>query len=398
VKSLAPKDAATLFLERLLALSEKRPDRTRPAAATPNYDELPTADSVNRFRERMLAAERAGAVEVRHGKRERRHLIERVTVKDPAVLASHLGRKPAPSDADEARAKLLPIASRGAPWVVSVLDEIAACWARATPAFRLPTSAVDSAGEFLSLLAAIANDQARGLDARTFSFKTTRDTKVFDRHAARIATVLASHFGEPAMPAEKVWNRIGLERFVHPVHVKGCLVAADAIGVLVDGRAKPFASFHPELQPLIKLSGKPGALLTIENYASFNRYVREIDDGALVVYTGGFASIGIIQLLKVILEQIDPHVPFFHWGDIDPGGVRIFRFLEEALPQPPIPYRMDQSLAEAHGRPAVRDATVSSIAKTNSALAALAAWFTHGDGIRHLEQEALDPVSPLSGN
>jgi hypothetical protein len=395
--SATPEDTATLFLERLLALSEERPDRARPASAAPDYDGLPTAELVNRFRERMLAAERVGAVEVRHGKRERRHLIERIAVKDPAVLASHLGRKPASLDADEARAELLPIALRGAPWVVSVLDEITARWTRAKPAFRLPPSAVDVAGEFLSLLAAISNDQARGLDARTFSLKTTGDTKVFDRHAARVVTVLASHFGEPAMTAEEVWSRIGLERFAHPVHIKGCIVAADEAGVLVDGRAMPFASFHPELRPLIQFSGKPTALLTIENYATFNRYAREIEDGALVVYTGGFASIGVIELLKVILEKIGPHVPFFHWGDIDPGGLRIFRFLEEALPRPPVPYQMHQSLAEARGRIAARDATLSQIAKTDSALAGLAAWLSKGDGIRHLEQEALDPVSPLCG-
>lgn len=343
-----------------------------------------------------MAAERVGAVSIRYGKRERSHLIERVTVKDPAVLASHLGRKPASSGAGEARARLLPIAARGASWVPSVLDDIVVRWARATPAFRLAPLAVDAAGEFLSLLAAISNEEARGLDGRTFSFRIAGDTKVFDRHAARIATVLASQFGEPTMPAEEVWSRIGLERFAHPVHIKGCVVATDAAGILVDGRATPFASFHSELQPLIRLSGRPSAVLTIENYASFNRYVREIDEGTLVLYTGGFASLGVIELLKTILEKIGPEVPFFHRGDIDPGGLRIFRFLEETLPRAPIPFRMDQTLAETHGRPAARDPTLGAIAKSNSALAALAAWLSQGEEIRHLEQEALDPVSPLT--
>jgi hypothetical protein len=395
MKSAAQEDTATPFLERLLTLSERRPDRTRPASAAPNYDELPTAEGVKRFRERLLAAERIGAIALRHGKRERRHLIERATVKDPALLASHLGRKPASLRADQARSELLPIAAGGAPWVASLLDDIIARWARAEPAFRLPPSAINLAGEFLSLLAAISNDQARGLDARTFSLKTSGDTKTFDRQAARLATVLASRFGEPDMAADEVWSHIGLERFAHPAHVKGCLVAADSVGMLVDGRAKPFASFHPELLPLIQLRGEPTVLLTIENYASFNRYVREIDDGALVVYTGGFASVGVIELLKSILEKVGAIVPFFHWGDIDPGGLRIFRFLEEALPRPPLPHRMDRSLAEAYGRPAARDATLGPIAKTGSAVAALAAWLSRGEAVRHLEQEALDPISPL---
>jgi hypothetical protein len=388
-------DAAGLFLERLLALSERRPDRTRPASAAPDYDGLPSASAIRRFNERMLAAERVGAVTVQHGKRERSHLIERVTVKDSALLASHLGRRLAAVYAEEARGELMPIAFCGEPWVIPVLDDLLCRWARSEPAFRIQPSAMESAGEFLSLLAAISKDQARGLDARTFSLKTTGDTKIFDRHASRLAAALARHYGEPAMSSDDVWRRIGLERFPHPVHVRGCLIAADAEGVLVDGRAKPFASFHPELLPEVQLSGQPKALITIENYASFNRYVREIEDGALVVYTGGFASVGVIELLKVILEKAGPGIPFYHWGDIDPGGLRIFRFLEETLPRPPIPHQMDQPLAEATGRPAARDPSLSQIAKTDSAIAKLAAWLSRGDNVRHLEQEALDPVSPL---
>jgi hypothetical protein len=52
------------------------------------------------------------------------------------------------------------------------------------------------------------------------------------------------------------------------------------------------------MRSLIKLCGQPAALLTIENYASFNRHVREINDGALVLYTGGFASTGVPASLK----------------------------------------------------------------------------------------------------
>ncbi len=44
--------------------------------------------------------------------------------------------------------------------------------------------------------------------------------------------------------------------------------------------------------------------------------------------------------------------------------------------------------------PAIR--TLASLAKSNSALAALAAWLANGENIMHLEQEALEPVSPLS--
>src|SRR5262249_47393127 len=157
-------------------------------------------------------------------------------------------------------------------------------------AYRLSVLDAEPAREFFSLMAAISKDLAKGMDGRTFSLKITGDSKSLDRHASRIANVLALRFGEAGVDHELVWSRIGLERYKHPVHVRGALIAADAQGILVDGRAKPFASFHPDTLALMRLDEQPTALLTIENYASFNRYAREISDGSLVIYTGGFAS------------------------------------------------------------------------------------------------------------
>ena len=149
------------------------------------------------------------------------------------------------------------------------------------------------------------------------------------------------------------------------------------------------------MAPLLKLSAQPTLLLTIENYASFNRYVREIDNGGLVIYTGGFASAGVIEILKSVLGIADSTVPFFHWGDVDPGGLRIFRFLEENLPRKPRPHLMNRTIAEVHGSPARCDPILGSIAKTDSAIASVAEWLAQGDDVKNLEQEALDPISPL---
>src|SRR5262245_42882051 len=105
------EDAATSFLERLLGLSERSPERSRAASAAPNYELLRTADLLARFHERMDAAARVGAVELRRGKRERRHLIDRVTVKDPFILADHLGRAVSSVKAQRVKEALLLAAS-----------------------------------------------------------------------------------------------------------------------------------------------------------------------------------------------------------------------------------------------------------------------------------------------
>jgi len=66
--------------------------------------------------------------------------------------------------------------------------------------------------EFFTLLASISRYEARGLDARTFSFRAANDTKAFDRHASRLAAVLGVRIGQPGAAADVVWAHIGLER------------------------------------------------------------------------------------------------------------------------------------------------------------------------------------------
>jgi hypothetical protein len=278
---------------------------------------------------------------------------------------------------------------------MQVLDEMEARWSRGEQAYRLSPTDVDGSRELLVLLRAISSGEARGLDARTFSLRMTGDTKAFDRQAGRLLSVLAPRLDETS--ADAVWARIGLDRYPHPVHLRGPILVRNAAGVLVDGQGKPFASIHPEMLPFLKSAGVPSYILTIENYASFNRHVRELEDGGLAIYTGGFASAGVVAILTWILKNLDGGIPFFHWGDIDPGGLRIFRYLEETLPRPPRPHLMDRALAEKHGKAAPCDRSLFSIAQSSSAVADLAQWLAQDDTIRHLEQEALDPVTPPFG-
>lgn len=385
---------AATFLARLLTLSERSPDRTRPASLAPDYDELKTAQDLQRFHADIEKAMKCGAVSIRNGKRERRHIVERVTVHNAAALARHLGRSPAHVMAREAREKLELLVADPDSWLIGIIDEVESRWARGESAFRMHPLDVDTALELLMLLLAISKGQAQGVDSRTFSLRATGDTKSFDRQASRVASILAIRFADPQMLAHDVWRRIGLDRFSHPTHLRGPVVVEDTAGILVHGRAKPFASIHLEMLPFLKVVHQPTMILTIENYASFNRYVREIDDGGLIVYLGGFASVSVVETVRTLLHQTGLSLPFFHWGDVDPGGLRIFAFLEQNLPVKPLPHLMDRSIAEKHGKLAAREPSLSSIASSGSRVASVAEWLAYGDDVRHLEQEALDPISP----
>jgi Uncharacterized protein conserved in bacteria C-term(DUF2220)/Uncharacterized protein conserved in bacteria N-term (DUF3322) len=391
VNKLRDADPAAALLERLLVLSERRPDRTHPASAVPNYDELLTADSIARFEAQLQTAANVGAVQVERGKRDRRHLVDRVRVLDAAALARHLGRVTSKKAAEMGREALLSAAEAGAPWVMSVLDRMVERWRRGESAHRLSAADTDEAREFITLLSSISNDRARGLDGRTFSIKATGDSKSFDRHSSRIAAVVAAVLGDEKLSADEVWARLNLERFGHPVHLRGPLSVRDHGALLVDCGARPFASPHPDVVSLLEWQRQPSAVLTVENYSSFNRQVREIEDDTLVVYLGGFPSASVVRVLTWILGSLDASVPFLHWGDIDPGGIRIFRFLEETFPRTPMPHLMNRSIAEACGRPAKADPTLKGIGQSSSAIAPLALWLAEGEHVRHLEQEVVDP-------
>src|ERR1700694_344462 len=208
-------EAGVEFLERLLERSERHPDRSRPASAAPEYDKLSTAQQVGRFHDLMAAAERCAAVEVQRGRRDRGHLIERVRVRDPELLARHLGRPTAPAMAQRARDEVLPITTSGEPWVVAILDEMTGRWARGEASYRLSATQTDATKEFFTLLVSMSRHEARGLDARTFSFRATTDTKAFDRHSSRIAAVLGVQLELPGAAPDVVWSHVGLERFSH---------------------------------------------------------------------------------------------------------------------------------------------------------------------------------------
>jgi hypothetical protein len=151
--TVAESDPAVALLERLLLLSERTPERVRPASLAPNYDELRTAESMSRFESRLLAAQKADAISIEKGKRERRHLIDRVRVKDVAALARHLGRVPTSEIARELNANLAPVAARGEAWVGEVLQSMVAKWSRGEPAHRVVATDRTAAQELIALLA-----------------------------------------------------------------------------------------------------------------------------------------------------------------------------------------------------------------------------------------------------
>ena len=90
-------------------------------------------------------------------------------------------------------------------------------------------------------------------------------------------------------------------------------------------------------------------VLTIENEEVFQSWCRVQNASPhtstlIALYIGGFPSRFKIDFLKTIPS----HYPFHHWGDLDVGGIQIFRYLERELNREIRPYRMGPELLEKH--------------------------------------------------
>jgi hypothetical protein len=87
-------------------------------------------------------------------------------------------------------------------------------------------------------------------------------------------------------------------------------------------------------------------LVTIENATSFHELLAIHQPGVLAIYSGGFAGPALIALLQRV-RAAAPQVPCYHWGDLDPAGLRILAHLRQHLGEVR-PLAMDAATLEQH--------------------------------------------------
>lgn len=85
-------------------------------------------------------------------------------------------------------------------------------------------------------------------------------------------------------------------------------------------------------------------IITIENLTTFYTFN---NPNSLIIYTGGFNNSSTIELIKRIKTSI-PNGDYYHWGDIDCGGFKIFKHLKEASGISFKPLYMDIDTYEKH--------------------------------------------------
>ncbi|HBE9114715.1 Uncharacterized protein conserved in bacteria C-term(DUF2220) [Citrobacter braakii] len=148
---------------------------------------------------------------------------------------------------------------------------------------------------------------------------------------------------------------------------------------------------------------RPPYVLFIENRASFERYVREIDDLGVIIYTAGFPPRSWVHVIEIIVAELRMEIPIYHWGDRDAGGYRILAFLAKRLDIDIQPYLMGveaEALTQADDelvdKPVVELMQALESAKHYPAILALYRDLAKLQikNLPWIEQEQIAPVSP----
>lgn len=348
----------------------------------------------------LAVVERAGGVIIRRRRTGGADHVENIRLAAPGAVYRHLGRMPATKKADQALAQL---GQRGstAPALAEFLEQVRAAWSRNVSALGLGPGealrlnmAVDLAEALVARLN--ANDPTQS-DFRSFSRAVVGDSKALEG-VARAVAILAQRLAPDAVSVEmqtpeEIIGAFGVTRLPQPFLISGPL-ALDGIEL----PALTYIGLPPEQAPRLTFARAPMYLLIVENFTSFIRHIREVnqDLAGAVVFSGGFPSRptlkGIVHAARLAAA------PTYHWGDIDLGGLRIFIHLERALSDADLvlqPHLMTEGLLRANGLPARRRAWARALRPAaNSGVRSLCEAVTDANLDLDLEQEAVAPVNP----
>lgn len=379
-------DAAALLHDLL----DRREGGTEYPIAYPDHEAFPTVTAADAFVTAIAVAERTGCVTLVHGTGQRRDELKLVRLADADALYAHLRRAPSRETADRARAEMLldldvHFAIRDAALAAPE------AWSRKRTWCNLGPDDVQAVRAAIVLAQAIVDGRHLGLDYRTFSRKITGNSKALERLEAAVLRLVGAAIDlPPAAGPRAALATLGLERFGPPLLLAGAL-ALDATLAL----SLPYVGLPPSEIERVGFTRPPVHVLTIENFASFNRHVLEADQDrvGLTIYVGGYPSLATQRALRILASTLPLEIPFFHWSDIDPDGTWIFRTIERVIERPLLPHLMSRDIAEAHGERPSRASQLRAGEAAGSMISDLVDYLA-GSCAKVMEQEEIDPVLP----
>ncbi len=378
------------FLQRLEANAEAK----RLLASLGEFGSISAQDD---FLAELALLEQAGGLVVKRKRVDGVDTVANVRIGDPAVLYRHRGRTPSRQAADEALEAIrkrtdLPDGFR------PIIDEVAAAWSRNVSWLGIRKGEAQILWRVFSLaqsLGTLSRTAEAPIDFRTLSRRVSGDSKVLEQQIRPTVALVRRLYPDPDykdLADDELLSSLGIEKLSQPLLIGGPVILDDQ-----PLQNLSFIGVPPEQHNLLSVSNAE-YVLTIENYTSFVRHCREVNKSrnGVVIFTGGFPARLVLTAITEIARRL--RAPTYHWGDIDPGGLRIFVHLESTLRQLNIqlrPHLMDVGTLAIHGQES--NAPVRPLIKggaSHSAISELWDKLAEAKPNIWLEQEELDPAPP----
>lgn len=376
---------------RIKASSGRLPSLKFSQASLPAYTRPLTREALSAIHADLREAERAGAITIDWDRRAGVDgAIARIRLNDATALAQYIGVTPRWQIVAEAKQRVSPWLGR---WRV---DAIWARWALDQKVRGLGAERASILVDACCVLERLPDNQdvpVRRLSAAMF------------QNSKHIENALVAMLDELTRPSDlvtsdtaQVLQRLGLVKHPQPLMLAGrgeIRLSGGATSAL----HAPYTGLAPD--HFLGLAGPPPLhVLTIENLTTFNEVARGMrqDANALVIYTGGMPSPALRLALRAVIAGCTRDTTFWHWGDIDVGGLRIALVIDAELGDGARlqPWQMDPSALPSE---VVVHRAQDSVIEQMTDLAERLEWPAVATGIRRMrgtvEQEVLRPSVPF---
>ncbi|MDN5330866.1 MAG: hypothetical protein PWP45_91 [Tepidanaerobacteraceae bacterium] len=197
---------------------------------------------------------------------------------------------------------------------------------------------------------------------RVFSKRYLKDSKKFERVKGKVFAVIKDFLFKEDIEEDEAFEKIGILKTIEEILFCGALKATVA-GSVVDFSAFAYGTSLNSLsvREMEILDISCSRVITVENKANYYELIKDANSkGDFIVYLGGFYSPSkrlFLEKLYCFIKAANKNVEFYHWGDIDLGGFKIFVKLKEIIRELN-PLYMDVETLEkykAFGEPFGRD-------------------------------------------
>lgn len=327
-------------------------------------------------------------------------ILKKVIISDSKALLDHLDIPVKCSQVDEACFQFDAILAASPAWIQDLFKCYSEYWKQNKPFNGFSWSQFEGLGIGVKFATWAESYDDLKTDFRTASVRALGDSKCLERNISTVAKLLRLKYDSYLeLSNEEVIANWGITRFAPLIRISGCSSICFSSGELDTTFADPYLAIPLDNIMSIKLNSEPAYILFIENLASFERYARSINDGGLIIYTGGFPPNHWIRVVNTLKHQLSDICEVYHWGDIDVGGYKILSYLERSLAMNITPYRMLGNEGSEKERIILLDDLINSLNCEGSKISKFKEKIINLKTLNHeqywVEQESLDPISPL---